>query len=83
MSAAGAPVVGRAGRAAADARAAFGAALASALEAARTVKLAAATPAVHRHLRAVDGGRVRAVSASTGCRPCSTASRSSSCSAGW
>jgi ABC-type multidrug transport system fused ATPase/permease subunit len=58
VSAAGAPVVGRAGRAAADARAAFGAALASALEGARTVKLAAATGAVRAHLRAVDARRV-------------------------
>lgn len=57
----GAPFVGRAGRAAADARARFGAELGSALEAVRTVKLAAATDAVRAHLAAVDRTRVRAI----------------------
>jgi ABC-type multidrug transport system fused ATPase/permease subunit len=57
----GAPFVGRAGRAAADARARFGAELASALDAVRTVKLAAATDAVRGHLAAVDRTRVRAI----------------------
>ncbi|MGL5860234.1 MAG: ATP-binding cassette domain-containing protein, partial [Phycicoccus sp.] len=42
------------------ARARFGRYLVSALESARTVKLAAATPAVRRHLRRVDSGRVEA-----------------------
>ena len=59
-SALGSPVAGRSAAASSTARAAFGRSLVSALESARTVKLAAATPAVHRHLRAVDGGRVRA-----------------------
>jgi len=57
----GAPFVGRAGRAAADARGRFGAELGSALEAVRTIKLAAATDAVRGHLAAVDGTRVRAI----------------------
>ena len=42
------------------ARARFGRSLVSALDAARTVKLAAATPDVHGHLKRVDGGRVDA-----------------------
>ena len=42
------------------ARAGFGRSLVSALESVRTVKLAAATPAVHEHLRQVDAGRVDA-----------------------
>ncbi|MDP9101948.1 MAG: ABC transporter ATP-binding protein/permease, partial [Actinomycetota bacterium] len=42
------------------ARAGFGRSLVSALESARTVKLAAATPSVHRHLQRVDSGRVAA-----------------------
>jgi len=52
-----------AGRSAAEssrARARFGRALVSALDSVRTVKLAAATPAVHAHLREVDSGRVDA-----------------------
>ncbi|WP_345423243.1 ABC transporter ATP-binding protein [Pseudonocardia xishanensis] len=57
----GAPFVGRAGRAAADARGRFGAELASVLEAVRTIKLAAATDAVRAHLAAVDGTRVRMI----------------------
>jgi len=56
----GRPIAGRSAAAASTARAGFGRALVSALESARTVKLAAATPDVHRHLRRVDGGRVDA-----------------------
>jgi len=59
-SAAGAPVAGRSAAAASDARARFGRSLVSVLESARSVKLAAATPAVRRHLDEVDGGRVEA-----------------------
>lgn len=59
-SALGAPLAGRSAAAASRARAGFGRSLVSAVESARTVKLAAATPAVHRHLREVDGGRVQA-----------------------
>ncbi len=59
-SAVGAPVAGRSAAASSAARAAFGRSLVSALESVRTVKLAAATPAVHAHLRRVDGGRVDA-----------------------
>ncbi|TAL16137.1 MAG: ATP-binding cassette domain-containing protein [Frankiales bacterium] len=59
-SLAGSPAAGRSAAAASTARARFGRSLVSALESARTVKLAAATPYVHRHLRAVDGGRVDA-----------------------
>lgn len=51
---------GRSAAAASTARATFGRSLVSALESVRTVKLAAATPHVHRHLRDVDGGRVDA-----------------------
>ena len=53
-------VAGRSAAAASTARARFGQSLVSALESVRTVKLAAATPQVHRHLRSVDGGRVDA-----------------------
>ncbi len=56
----GRPIAGRSAAAASAARARFGRALVSALESARTVKLAAATPDVHAHLRAVDSGRVAA-----------------------
>jgi ATP-binding cassette subfamily B protein len=59
-SAAGSPLAGRSAAAASTARARFGRSLVSALESARTVKLAAATPAVHRHLQRVDRGRVDA-----------------------
>ncbi|MEV1293543.1 ABC transporter ATP-binding protein [Pseudonocardia sp. NPDC049635] len=59
-AAVGAPFAGRAGRAAAEARARFGTSLGSALDAARTVKLAAATGVLARHLGEVDGHRVRA-----------------------
>ncbi|WP_402372288.1 ATP-binding cassette domain-containing protein [Isoptericola rhizosphaerae] len=57
---AGRPVAGRTATRSAEARAGFGRALVSALDAARTVKLAARTPDVHRHLRQVDAGRVGA-----------------------
>ncbi|WP_222131266.1 ABC transporter ATP-binding protein [Pseudonocardia sp. C8] len=60
VAALGAPFAGRAGRRAADARARFGTALGSTLDAVRTVKLAAATGAVRAHLSAVDARRVRA-----------------------
>ncbi|PKH39552.1 ABC-type multidrug transport system, ATPase and permease component [Nocardioides alpinus] len=53
-------VAGRSAAAASTARARFGQSLVSALESVRTVKLAAATPQVHQHLREVDGGRVDA-----------------------
>ena len=53
-------VAGRSAAAASTARARFGQNLVSALESVRTVKLAAATPQVHQHLREVDGGRVDA-----------------------
>ena len=53
-------VAGRSAAAASTSRARFGQSLVSALESVRTVKLAAATPQVHAHLRAVDGGRVDA-----------------------
>ncbi|WP_323792879.1 ABC transporter ATP-binding protein, partial [Nocardioides sp.] len=56
----GRPIAGRSATASSAARAGFGRSLVSVLESARTVKLAAATPAVHRHLREVDGGRVKA-----------------------
>jgi len=59
-SALGRPVAGRSAAASSAARARFGRALVSALDAARTVKLAARTRDVHRHLREVDSGRVRA-----------------------
>lgn len=56
----GTPLAGRSAAASSTARARFGRSLVSALDAARTVKLAAATPAVRRHLREVDAGRVNA-----------------------
>ena len=56
----GRPIAGRSASESSAARAGFGRALVSALESARTVKLAAATPDVHRHLSKVDGGRVQA-----------------------
>jgi ABC-type multidrug transport system fused ATPase/permease subunit len=56
----GTPIAGRSAAASSTARARFGRSLVSALDAARTVKLAAATPAVHRHLQQVDAGRVNA-----------------------
>ena len=60
VAAVGAPFAGRAGRVAADARARFGTALGSALDAVRTLKLAAATGAVRAHLADVDARRVHA-----------------------
>ncbi|SDC10539.1 ABC transporter ATP-binding protein [Nocardioides lianchengensis] len=59
-SSVGRPIAGRSATASSAARARFGRSLVSALESARTVKLAAATPDVHAHLRRVDGGRVDA-----------------------
>lgn len=59
-SALGRPIAGRSATQSSAARARFGRALVSALDAARTVKLAARTPQVHAHLHAVDAGRVRA-----------------------
>ncbi len=56
----GRPVAGRSAAEASAARARFGRSLVSALESVRTVKLAAATPAVQQHLRRVDDGRVAA-----------------------
>ena len=56
----GSPLAGRSAAASSAARARFGRSLVSALESARTVKLAAATPGVHRHLQEVDGGRIDA-----------------------
>lgn len=53
-------VAGRSAAASSTARARFGQSLVSTLESIRTVKLAAATPHLHRHLREVDGGRVDA-----------------------
>ena len=53
-------VAGRSAAASSTARAGFGRSLVSALESVRTVKLAAATPHVHEHLRRVDAGRVDA-----------------------
>jgi ATP-binding cassette, subfamily B, bacterial len=60
VSTAGSPIAGRTVAAASTSRAQFGRSLVSALECARTVKLAAATTPVHRHLREVDAGRVSA-----------------------
>ncbi|WP_139978095.1 ATP-binding cassette domain-containing protein [Nocardioides litoris] len=56
----GRPIAGRSAAESSAARARFGRSLVSALDAARTVKLAAATPAVHGHLKQVDQGRVEA-----------------------
>ncbi len=56
----GRPIAGRSAAASSAARAGFGRALVSALDSARTVKLAAAVPEVHAHLRHVDSGRVGA-----------------------
>ncbi|MHA6624981.1 ATP-binding cassette domain-containing protein [Pseudonocardia sichuanensis] len=61
VSGLGAPLAGSAARVAGDARARFGSALVSVLDAARTVKLAAATDAVQAHLRRVDARRVAAI----------------------
>jgi ABC-type multidrug transport system fused ATPase/permease subunit len=56
----GRPIAGRSAAASSAARARFGRTLVSVLDAARTIKLAAATQQVHAHLRRVDGGRVDA-----------------------
>ena len=56
----GRPIAGRSAAASSTARAGFGRALVSALDSARTIKLAAAVPEVHAHLRQVDSGRVAA-----------------------
>jgi len=56
----GRPIAGRSAAASSTARAGFGRALVSALDSARTIKLAAAVPEVHAHLRRVDSGRVAA-----------------------
>jgi ATP-binding cassette, subfamily B, bacterial len=53
-------VAGRSATESATARARFGRSLVSVLDSVRTVKLAAATPSVHAHLRTVDAGRVDA-----------------------
>ncbi|WNV76056.1 ABC transporter ATP-binding protein [Geodermatophilus sp. DSM 44513] len=60
VSAAGAPLAGSSAEVAGDERARFGRSLVSVLDAARTVKLAAATAAVEDHLRRVDRRRVAA-----------------------
>src|SRR4051795_7418029 len=52
----GRPIAGRSAAASSAARAGFGRALVSALDCARTVKLAAAVPEVHAYLRQVDSG---------------------------
>ena len=59
-SAIGRPIAGRSAAGSSAARARFGRALVSALDSARTVKLAARTPDVRRHLGEVDNGRVKA-----------------------
>ena len=59
-SAGGRPIAGRSAAKASKSRANFGRALVSALDSARTVKLAARTPEIHRHLQRVDAGRVDA-----------------------
>jgi ATP-binding cassette subfamily B protein len=56
----GRPIAGRSAAASSTARAGFGRVLVSALDSARTVKLAAAVPEVHAHLLRVDSGRVAA-----------------------
>ncbi|MFN8191329.1 MAG: ABC transporter ATP-binding protein [Nocardioidaceae bacterium] len=53
-------IAGRSAAASSAARARFGRSLVSALDSVRTVKLAAATPAIHAHLAEVDGSRVGA-----------------------
>ncbi|MFT4084058.1 MAG: ABC transporter ATP-binding protein [Nocardioides sp.] len=59
-SSVGRPIAGRSAARSSAARARFGRALVSAVESARTVKLAGRTPEVHAHVRRVDGGRVEA-----------------------
>lgn len=60
VSTAGAPLAGSSARVAGDQRALFGRSLVSAMDAARTVKLAAATTVVQRHLVDVDAVRMAA-----------------------
>ena len=84
VSALGSPVAGRSAAQASAARARFGRSLVSALDGIRTVKLAAATPHVHHHLRDVDEGRVDAAVREHSCRRCWPAFRSCWCrSASW
>nr|WP_240322821.1 ABC transporter ATP-binding protein [Austwickia chelonae] len=59
-SSVGRPIAGRSAARASAARARFGRVLVSALESARTVKLAARTPQMRSHLRQIDAGRVEA-----------------------
>ena len=59
-SSVGRRLAGRSAAASSAARARFGHSLVSALDSVRTIKLAAATPALHSHLEQVDGGRVAA-----------------------
>ncbi|MDN5744574.1 MAG: ABC transporter ATP-binding protein/permease [Nocardioidaceae bacterium] len=59
-SSVGRPIAGRSAARSSAARAGFGRALVSAVESARTVKLAGRTPQVHAHLQRVDAGRVDA-----------------------
>ncbi|WGX95487.1 ABC transporter ATP-binding protein [Nocardioides sp. L-11A] len=56
----GRPIAGRSAARSSAARARFGRAVVSAVESARTVKLAGRTPQIHAHLRRVDDGRVEA-----------------------
>ena len=56
----GRPIAGRSASRSSAARARFGRAVVSAVESARTVKLAGRTPEVHAHLQEVDAGRVEA-----------------------
>ncbi|MFT4288835.1 ATP-binding cassette domain-containing protein [Nocardioides sp.] len=56
----GRPIAGRSAAKSSAARARFGRAVVSAVESARTVKLAGRIPQVHAHLREVDDGRVEA-----------------------
>ena len=59
-SSVGRPIAGRSAARSSAARARFGRAVVSAVESARTVKLAGRTPQVHAHVRHVDSGRVEA-----------------------
>lgn len=59
-SSVGRPIAGRSAAQSSAARAGFGRAVVSAVESARTVKLAGRTPEVRAHLRRVDDGRVAA-----------------------
>ncbi|MEP9384102.1 ABC transporter ATP-binding protein [Nocardioides sp. KR10-350] len=59
-SSVGRPIAGRSAARSSAARARFGRAVVSAVESARTVKLAGRTPQVHAHVRRVDTGRIEA-----------------------